>query len=558
MKIKLLLFAFTMLSSMLQSQITVGVGSEQTPLNPYLLGLNGRSTEGPSWTNSTFKNMVAEMNPAYVRYPAGTQGNKWNWKTGNFIPGHGSSSYTYTIPMLINGLPSRTKIIYMVNMVLPTPQTGISFSSVTDEILKTEETLQAKIKDMLDALKEFGKYNHLPDAVELDNELYFSNEEAGVYAADPVFYMAHAKKITQAIKAVYPDIKILICTTKGGTRGRDNWNNNVFSILRADNAFSQLVYAVVQHHYINDKYGYLDPVTDNATAETIVGEGLGYVADITSDYEMVPENLQLWITEFGATKRTTDGMWASGLRTANMILGFMQLGVKVDNLIWQHITDNPNVINTTYLKTGPAGMAISLLNQAMVDKTSYSKLQFEGTDSGQRPIYGFKFSNNDEESILLINQGNASYLRTDLSGLFNGSEVLYARQYWSESLVSSPVYNGSSTINSQGAKNLLAYNIRPYSITAIRVKKGATSLETGNKEKLFRVFHSTTNNELTIKATSEVTASVRLSNLTAKTVFDGQLRGTELTIPTHHLPAGIYLLSVQSGKHSFTQKIIRF
>lgn len=557
MKLKLLLIALPLLTTVLHAQLSIRTESEQIPLNTHLLGLNGRSTEGPSWSSSSFKTLVAEMNPAHVRYPAGTQGNKWNWKTGNFITGHGNSSYTYTIPMLIKGLPQRSKIIYMVNMVLPTPQTGITFETSKDEILKTEETLNAKIADMLNALSEFETNGHLPDAVELGNELYFNNEEAGVYAADPVFYMAHAKIITQAIKQKYPGIKILICTTKGGTKGRDNWNNNVFSILKNDPGFNAMVYAVVQHHYINDKYGYLDPVTDNSIAELIAREGTGYVHEIKSDYNLVPDDLRLWITEFGATKRTSDGMWASGLRAANMILGFMELGPKVDNLIWQHITDNPNVLNTTQMKTGPAGMAIAQLNQAMEDKTSYCKLSFGADGAGDANIYGYKFSNNNEESILIVNHGSNEYLRTNLSGLFQGTEVIYARQYWSTSLINSPVYNGSGYITTQTAKNIYSYNLRPYSVTAFRVRKNTTSIGQPTEAKPFGVYPTVTDHFFTVINSSDTKAYGKLYSSTGKMIAEHKINREQTDISVAALPSGIYFLTIHSPLGNFSHKLIR-
>lgn len=555
MKKPLLLLSLLTITLAFNAQITVSKSSVATSLNPSLLGLNGRSTEGPSWTDNNFLSMVAEMNPAYVRYPAGTQGNEWNWKTGTFIPGYGNSPYTFTIPMLINGLPAGSKIIYMANIVLPTAQTGITFSTTTDAVLSTDATLTAKITDILDALNEFNKNGHVPEIVELGNELYFNNTEAGVYAQNPTLYMTHAKKIAAAIKTAYPNCKIILCTTKGGTNSRDAWNNGVFNALAADTSFKNMIWGVVQHHYINDTYGLTDAVTTNATGETLIREGIQYVQESQSDYALVPSYLKLMVTEFGCTKKTADGLWVNGLRTANMTLSFMQLGTKVDNLMWHHITDDPNVLNITNMKLGPSGLAFSLLNEAMDSMTTYHKLLYSNMSAtdAYATLYGFHFENDTEESILMVNWGSSTYNATNLSGLFQSStNVLYARQYWSSSLTTSPVYSGTN-VNTVKSTTLSSYNIKPYSITAIRVQKPTSGTNDALMDKLFRI--STHNHRLQIQTTDNIQGDVSITDVTGKTCYSGKLTGQTTTVDMQNsiLPFGI--LQIKSEKGLFVRKI---
>ena len=462
--VSLVLFLFSL---QMFSQPTVTVGTTSYTINPKLLGLNGRSTEGPSWTDNTFLSLVNEMNPGYVRYPAGTQGNQWNWKTGTFIASLGMTpKEVFTISMLVNGLPANTKIIYMVNMVLPTEQTGISFNTTTDAHLATDATLTAKIADILNALDAFDKAGHLPEVCELGNELYFTNVHAGVYANNPTFYLQHAKSIALAIKNKYPSIQIILCTTKGGTSSRDAWNNTVFTRLSTDSQLSALVYGVVQHHYINEAYGSSVAVTNVTNAKTIIDEGISYVKDLVNDYAVVPSGKKLWITEYGATKPSADGMWAAGMRAALMSLSFMNLGPKVDNLMWHHITDDPNILNSAKNKLGPVGMAFAQLSKAMNGSNTYKKLVFSNmtATNAYAGLTGYKFFANGVEKILILNTENVTYTSVNLSNLTDAGTLSFAKQYWSATPYITDV-STSSNINIYSSTNLGAYQINPFSNT---------------------------------------------------------------------------------------------
>lgn len=143
-----------------------------------------------------------------------------------------------------------------MNMVHPTPATG--FSQETDDTkLRSDEVLQAKIADALAALKEFKDKGNLPVAVELGNELYFNKaEHYGIYTANPEQYLKHAPVIAAKIKEMYPEMKVILCTSKGGEKqssSRDAWNSAILNALETSAEFSKNVDGIVQHHYIKKK-----------------------------------------------------------------------------------------------------------------------------------------------------------------------------------------------------------------------------------------------------------------------------------------------------------------
>lgn len=552
MKFQYIFLYLILFVSTITAQITVSVNPVTVSINPSLLGLNGRSTEGPSWTDNNFLTLIDEMNPAYVRYPAGTQGNQWNWKTGTFISSLGQSAKEiFTVPMFINGLPDNTKIIYMVNMVLPTEQTGITFSTTTDSHLATDATLTAKLTDILNALAEFEKYGRIPEVCELGNELYFTNVHAGVYAANPAFYLQHAKIIALAIKNKYPAMKIILCTTKGGTSGRENWNTAIFNALNTDTQLRSAIHGIVQHHYINENYGDLSAVTNSAVAKTIIDEGIGYVKSIPDDYNIVPSNMKLWITEYGATKASADGMWAAGMRVASMTLSFMKWGLKVDNLMWHHITDYPNILNSTKTKLGPAGIAFMQLSKTINGSNSYNKLIFSNMPAGNdyAELTGYLFSAEGMENLLIINNGSTTYSNVNLNSVSGSGTIQYAKQYWS----AAPYLTSVSTINNIDIytdNNLNSYLINPFSITAI-TKKLSTSIVDQKNDTTIKI--NTTSDGNVLQVFSSMNENYAIFGSDGRHLQSGLLTEGKNEIRIYQLQQGIYFFKTKN----YFSKIIK-
>lgn len=439
----------------------------ETPftLPAFYAGMNGRSTEGPSWTDNAFLSLIREMSPACVRYPGGTQGNSWDWRTGGLM--EKNSNYPFLIRDFVNGLPSVAGCIYMINMAHPTPVTGYT-GKESEAVLKSDAVLQAKIRDMHDALKEFSHYGKLPLAIELGNEFYFNNEHAAIYAANPELYLDHALIICRSIKEKYPDMHILLCTTKGGTRGRDQWNEAIYRRLENDVELKSYIRGTVQHHYISDTYGSQEPIVNAVTAEAAIQEGFTYTESVKTDYDNIPAGLKLWITEFGVTKKKEEGgMWAVGLQYVAMSMGWLNLGATIENLQCQHITLEPAVINKTAMKLGPVGIAYGEFMKAANGRTA-SRIRFTG-DEEASSLYGYKFSGTDEETVLLLNASSTERAGINLKSVFNGNTYTI-KQYWSEVPYTNPVYEGNGievTING----NVENYTANPFSLSIITCHK---------------------------------------------------------------------------------------
>lgn len=408
-------------------------GSNSTLAEKVFLGYNGRSTEGPSWTDERFLSLISASGTMCIRYPGGTQANSWDWKEGKLVD-KADPKYLFRIKDLVAGLPETAQVVYVMNMVNTPERVGVEQALTNQSI----EALHLKIDDALFALKEFDRLGRLPMAVELGNEFYFQNEHAAFYGQNPQLYIEHVKVICEEIHDVYPDMKIAVVTTKGGTKIRDAWNKEVYDALSNDDFLKKHVYAVVQHHYISNTTGNTAlRITDGNTAEQALAEAFAYMESVKEDYENVPEGYKLWITEFGVTKYSKleeEGMWPIGLSYAVMVLSWLEMGNKIDCYMLHHITNNPAVINTFSMCMGPAAIVYKEIIALMTGCKSVS--HSESYADGK--VRQWVFSHEGSKKVLLINTSASVIKGFDISGEIK-ADSYRVTQYFAPNIIQSPV-----------------------------------------------------------------------------------------------------------------------
>lgn len=411
-------------------------------------GFNGRSSEGPRWTDDNFTSMVNWMSPSSIRYPGGTLANSWDWRAGGIMGK--KIKNPYFISDLAAGLPAHTSIVYVMNMVHPTPATGYDYTSSDTEVLQSREVLDAKIDDALDALAEFRKYGRMPVAIELGNELYFNKEEHyGIYTANPTRYIQDAKIIAGRLKSVYPDLKVILCTSKSGeksTSNREVWNTAVFSALESDREFRSLVDGVVQHHYIETSIGSQAPLADVSEWEDVIDAGSKYASTVQHDYDRIPDYLKLWITEYGLAEagNSNCGRWITGLQYAAMAMGWIPWADKVETIQLQHITLSPGVLNSAKDELSSVGVVYGALLRSMKGATKATRLSLAAQSSTgitpvykddatraaqnhhEEKIYGWKFANGTGQTgAVLINPTRCTFRSISFGNLIqNGRKII--------------------------------------------------------------------------------------------------------------------------------------
>lgn len=578
-------------SNRIEAQVVTSLDTEVRDVSELHIGFNRRSDNGTWWTDNSFIDLVEDMDPDVVRYPAGTQANYWDWSTGQFIPNTDKvwgNKEIVTISTFLNALPTRTKAIYVLNMARPTPVTGVDVNA-SEQMLKSDTTLALKIEDMLNALSEFEANGKLPYAVELGNEYYFGNIESGIYQivqengqfysgwdfetntpfesatkADAteisaLFYLEHCKAIVTAIKTEYPEMKIALTTTKGGAPARDRWNNTIFNNLENNIEFITLaaeIDAVTQHHYLNANYGVQDEVTNVASAKVAIAEGIQYPIDKQSDYNLVPDNYKIWYTEYGEVKEIAEETWASAVRYAALIYSWLNLGEKVEQLYWHYISDN-NVVNAASpMKLAPIGMAQKLIADATVDMEEMQKINFETNPisvNGIESLFGLKFKNAEKETLLIININNIDFDEVDLDNLLTYSGVRNLTQYQSLQPFISGVADGDSNILTNTSTVGASFMAGQFSISLIEVQNTL-----GVKESLISelsVYPNPVNDQLNFKCPNPI-KSLHIYTMTGAKIYSND-HFFEDTVNVSQLFEGMYVLKVETEKGVQFLKIIK-
>lgn len=596
MKLKaILVLALTLFLSNDFSAQTINTSLNTTVRNITNLniGFNRRSDKGNWWTDTSFKNLVSEMNPDVVRYPAGTQANFWDWREGRFLENtekNWNGKEIVTIPTFINALPERTKAIYVVNMARPTPITGVDINA-SEAVLKSQPTLDAKIIDMLAAIAEFDTYGKLPYAVELGNEFYFGNEESGIYHIEEnggkyysgwdeannkpfesdskadateiiaAFYLKHCKAITAAIKQNYPSIKIILTTTKEGYATRVAWNSTIFNSLENNSTYSELksdIHAVTQHHYLSTNYGVQTQISDLTSSKVAIAEGIEYPISKQSDYNLVPNNYKIWITEYGETKGIAEETWASAVRYAAFTYGWIKLGAKIEQLDWHHISDN-NVVNdnNSTMILAPVGIAVKLLQQAIVNMSEMQVIDFSQNPisiNQVKSLYGFKLINNEKESLFIINTSDSDFPNVNFNNLLTYSGQPKITQFYSDTPYIFNVYDGHSNIKSIVGDVNNSTEIKNFSVTVIESENTSLSVDNYLLDNI-QLYPNPASNEILIKSNLSIKI-ISFYDVSGKKIAEFQNpKDSKLNI--ENLNSGLYFIKIDTGKNSVFRKLIK-
>jgi len=560
------------------------------------IGFNRRSDNGTWWTDTSFKNLVAEMNPDVVRYPAGTQANYWDWRTGKFLDNTDKTwgnNEVLKIPQFVSVLPQRTKIIYVVNIARPTPAIGVDVN-VSEAILKSTGTLNLKITDMLAAIAEFVAQGKEPYAIELGNEFYFGNTEAGIFEVientttglfyggwDEVnrvsysaatkkdatvfiakFYLQQCKSIVAAIKAQYPNMKFALCTTKleANAQARAVWNTTIFNELDTNPNYGTLknsIYAVTQHHYLNDTYGDQTVISNNATSKIAIAEGIQYPFDVQSDYDMVPSNYKIWYTEYGVTKLNADETWASGVRFAALVQSWISRGDKVGQLDYHYISDQNVVKVESPMKLAPIGIAAKLVAKASADMTEMQEINFATNPisvNGVKSLYGYKCKNNLKETLLIINTSDTNFAQVQFDNLFTYTKQPSMTQYYSNAPYVSGVYDGHSNLVTSIGNVFSALNIKNFSVTVVEVANNSLGINKNEKEKI-TIYPNPVKDILSFQTNSQI-QKVSIFNSLGSIVFSTKELNSNF-VNISNLESGVYFVEVQADKGSEIIKIIK-
>ncbi len=556
--------------------VNVSLGNDSRTIKPDMFGYNGKTTMGPLWSDTTFRNAVQRAYPGNIRYPGGTVGNYFNWHTGTFIEGTGkTSNYPFPISEYIAGIPKNCSITFLVNLARPTPETGIPFDT-TEEVLKSEEVLDLKIADILAAIDTFDANGVLPNRIEIGNEFYFDNEHGAIYASNPSLYVTHAAKLVRAIRvkypsSTYPNMKIAIITTKGGSVKRDYWNQTIYDSLESNTQLAADIDAVTMHWYIGGEFGPQEVINDAEGAEIAIAQAFENVDAVTlKDYNRTPEWLEIWNTEYGTNNGNFAGTdtWASGVRSVAMTLNYFGMGSRMRCFNQQNI--RAQIVNDQN-KLAPNGFASALLSRVALNKTNANNLVFSNNPPFRKTypsLIGWKFWNSDSEAVIIINCSRQSFDTVELSSVINNVDDKLSIQRYSNTPWVSGVSEESGVDETTKEDNSTTISIRPFSVTAIMTKTSQTSIG----KYLSKVKSNNLINNFTFKSRNKheylisynlnknTNIEVKVFNIQGELVKkfkkESKNRGHHSMIwNAKNQPMGIYTVYIKAGNFDITNKV---
>jgi hypothetical protein len=180
-----------------QTSATIDVDTTTTiPVNPKFSGFNAESSTPVEYWDYRFNAMAFQLNAGWLRYPAGTGGDAFNWQTGQDV-----SSWVAQF-----GGTSQESVLQN-NQALVAGKGGARFldSSNRANFLGARQIVCANgFTDTPGSIGEFAAYaraNGIPVAVwELSNEAYLFP----TFFASGADYVAKMKPYRDAIKAADP------------------------------------------------------------------------------------------------------------------------------------------------------------------------------------------------------------------------------------------------------------------------------------------------------------------------------------------------------------------
>ena len=396
-------------------------------------GLNGNTIRGPSWVSTTFNDSVQTMYPRLLRYPGGNTANYWNWDDGWFFDQ--SVLDTVLLPDTIYTLPPAWASVSYIDTK------PIRFQEALDQIdskgIYVLNMMSSSLENQLIDLQNAIDSGVVISRVELGSEFNHDNPFSAIRFPTAGDYARECNIWIDSVKTSIPNVEVGVVA---GNRGPDfsrawRWNDSVCSIVTdAD--------ALIWHMYI-----YLhDSDTSYATKKVVAypfyrvplyEKWRGF-----QDTTALIQNHDIWVTEYNLFDKTTEKVftntWLHVLILAGVNHKFLQNDL-VDIML-QHnvggIFPNFDAIDTqNNFRKRSSGYSASIWNKQMWDMNYAQKIhvnsnvldtvQYQNSNGLINEVvfpklYGWKFSNLDQERAILVNI-SADTLFIDASAILSSN-----------------------------------------------------------------------------------------------------------------------------------------
>lgn len=531
-----------------QQTVTVSIGAFSRPTPKF--GFNGTAVVPPkasanvigaNWTQQSFIDSVAILNPEIIRFPGGTNANHWDWQTGWFRPG-------YQPP----GLP----------LTLRAKEFKPALNVCNAQGLFVVNLETSNVHYEMDGLRYADSLGLNPMLFALGNEHNLDGDTTyPLQLMTPEYYSQLAKTYYDSIKAEFPLAKV--CVVGGNTGGAPGWHDSLLLYIPAIDAFAFHVYLTADNADLafNVNRALAIPFASAAN-----NKGLAFRYN-KAGFGSLPTNKEVWVTEYNLDEAQNVNTpiiartWTHILyNTAfnNFLLSQANITMIINHAIAGAATRYESISKIDHHITAN-GISVKLLSDVARGSTSCQNLTFSGNPSMTYlnetipKLIGWKFNHVGIEKGFICNFSLDTF-KISLSGVF--PNMMQFDQYYADTNF---IVNGLSSVNSYSGSSVDSIIIYPYSITQIN-----SSLSTGfqtdysmDKMEVW-IFPNPAQNGITIQTKSTLTnAELVIYNLAGQEMRRIEnVSGTQIKIPTEALQNGTYFFLIKNENQCAIGKFI--
>lgn len=475
-----------------------------------LLGVNNNVAVVGDWASPSLHGAVNSLGPSLIRYPGGTIGDYWDWKTGSAVPacayrpggsGECATWHGLAIPEeMFAGLRNHRRGTLQDLRAL-VDATGA-------EPMFTLNVITSTLENQLDMLRTARGLGLPVRWVEIGNEQYIGIRNNAAVFPNAQSYCALASRWIQAIRVEFPEARIGVQgevprTEESSTR-RLNWNTDLVGCGLLDDAD-----AVVLHYYRRAPVPATDRYFEVADLPAFfAGTHVALDTHFTHRaWTTLPDDVPVWVTEYGnvdqldwstdiAGSPNINGSWAHALYDS-IVLSRLLAEPRVENAMlhvlfglpeWQAVigenglVPNPDYVSRRTLPTTPAGtpMALSSVGESqamfgamLAGATALAPVQFDdpvqvsATSDGIERTYPLLLGWHAQDAA-----GQRRALLVNLSGLARnvGADALVGLSANVRSISADPkavVVDAASLQRSAGTLHAGQVTLPPYSMSLV-------------------------------------------------------------------------------------------
>lgn len=446
--------------------IDIELSQKSKQIEDNIFGYNTQSIKGPGWERTDFIDKITELNPGNFRYPGGTVGNFWDWKTGYY--NDIGKSVNVIAPSAAGPLPYKlenVKVVYDNTGAMPVYMINMLTSTYEEQLdmLRHAESVGLPVKFI-----EMGNEYYLDDHPENYNYL--------TVFPDITDYTDMCREWAAGFKKEFPDAEIALI----GVSSPASWKKpraNVWNDTVMDNMEGIGCDAMTIHIYTKNNL-------ESPTPYDMIGQTLASVAESKVLDPSIDPEYKLWVTEYNyeGASNPFPGQWVHGLAAIIMSVKLIMMD-RIEMICFFNLTagksasaifDSDVDINGA---TAPAcslsatGEALKMLSKAQRGAETVREIIFSENPAVQtqkqgeiNTLYGYLFGGASPKLLVINIGGEARTINTENTGFTPASfEQISGSSL--EAAITGP--SSLSRIEREiGASGQIM--LRPYSITVIQ------------------------------------------------------------------------------------------